>query len=661
MHPNLGLLRLRMMRLARCVFLLLLAFALGSAICDGQATTTPSQPPADQQTPQGATATLHTGAKLVVVDVIVRDKNGHPIHGLTRNDFILSEGKKPQTLNSFEEYAKSAAPPAVPAMPQLPPGMFTNFTPVAAKGPLNVLILDGLNTNISDQAYFRQQLLDYVAKLPPGTRLAIFGMADHLYLLQGFTSDPRVLRAALTNMKANPHAAVAANAATSKSALQEALTDPGAQLNDPSMPLSSAGSALMTSAIDTFLDHVAVAEASLRIQRTIEELTQLGHWLLNFPGRKNVVWASSAFPLGVLPDVAAPTNTEIPSEQSDIYMRMVNLFTEAQISVYPLDPRGVQTDSAFGADSAAPNQITDAAGRSSAFYGSKAAEQATMQSIAFDTGGEPLYNRNNLTKAVGDAIESGANYYTLSYSPNEKKTGGEWRSIRVELANPAAYKGAQLSYRNGYFADNLKVPAHHTGTAEVREDPNAPSAESNRNAILAMLHGAPTQQDIPFTTRVLPASTSTEDTVAPGNALDAKSPMKPPYRRYDVDSAAAARYFSLAQQPDGHRVGAVQAAVFVYDPRGKLLNAVSRTLHFNLTAQEYADFQRLGFREHFEVSVPASGESFFRISIEERASGRIGSVEVASSAVSNLPPPEYAQAPSQPTGTKVAPNSSSHP
>ncbi len=158
-----------------------------------------------------------------------------------------------------------------------------------------------------------------------------------------------------------------------------------------------------------------------------------------------------------------------------------------------------------------------------------------------------------------------------------------------------------------------------------------------------MLHGAPTLQDIPFTTRVLPASTSTEDTLAAGNGLDPKDPIKPPYRRYDVDCAAAARYLSLAQRPDGHRIGAVQAAIFVYDANGKLLNTISRTLHFDFTSEQYAQFQQLGYREHFEVSAPAKGESFFRIGLEEKSSGRIGTVEVATSAVINLPPPEYAQ------------------
>ena len=617
-----------MTRSLRCVFLLALAFIVHTDVAKPQNAAGPQAPPPN-------VATLHTGAKLVVVDVVVRDKDGHPIHGLTRDDFKLSESGTPQTLNSFEEYARATAPAAVPAMPHLPPGMFTNFTPMAAKGPLDIVLLDGLNSDVVDQSYFRQQLLDYLSKAAPGTRIAIFGMADHLYMLQGFTSDPSVLRAALSLKKSNPHAAIAENAGTNQSAQMDALTDPGV-----SPSLNGGDSALMTSAIDTFISHVSVVQTELRVQLSIENMTQLARWLLNFPGRKNVVWVSGSFPLGVLPGASAQDNTDIIGEDSDMFVRMVNLLAEAQVSVYPLDPRGVQMDPAFGADDVVPNQITNATTRSNTFYGNKAAEHSTMQAFASDTGGEALYNRNNLTKAVGEALESGANYYTLSYSPTEKKTGGEWRSIHVDLADPAAHKGAQLSYRRGYYADNLKVPTRRSGTAEVSADPNTTSVESSRNSRGAMLHGAPTRQDIPFTTRVLPASRTTEDVAAPGNGLNPNDPMKPPYRRYNVDCAAAARYFSLAARPDGHHVGSVQAAVFVYDDRGKLLNTVSRTLHFDFTPQQYAEFQRLGYREHLEVTAPAKGESFLRIGIEEQTSGRIGTVEVASSAVRNLAPPD---------------------
>jgi VWFA-related protein len=627
-----------MTRLARCLLLAspfaLLSFTL-SAPAQQPTSTASAAPP--------AVATLHTGTKLVVVDVVVRDRSGHPVHGLTREDFALSEGGQPQNLRSFEEYAAPAVAPAAPKMPALPPGLFTDFTPVPDKGPLNVLLVDGLNTPLADQAYLRQQLLEYVQHLATGTRIAIFGLADHLYMLQGFTDDPAVLRAALAGVKTGHKSPLRNDSNTDSAGLMDALTDP---FGGPAV----AGSALPASAVENFIGGISVLQQSMAVTQTIEAFTSLARWLANFPGRKNVIWFSGAFPLG------GPVS-QIPGEDSDIFLNMTNLLTRAQVSVYPVDPHGIQADSAFTADGVNPSQGAQFSQRHASFYANDAAVHATMQAFASDTGGEPIYNRNDLVQAVADAIEDGANYYTLSYTPSENKTGGEWRSIHVEFAKPENFKSVQLSYRRGYFADNLKVTAHKTGTAEVSEDPNAPSIESNPYSRTAMLHGAPTPQDIPFTTRILPASKSLDQALAPGNSPDPKNPIAPPYRRYDVDCAAAARYFSLTEGPDGHHKGSIQAAVYVYDARGKLLNAASRTMTLDLAPDAYAQFQRLGFREHLEISAPAKGEVFVRVGIEERTSGRLGAVEVASSTIDRLPPPEYASPQTTaPPGASKAPS-----
>ncbi len=87
-----------MTRLARCVFLLVPAIGLCLIPCHAQITAASSQPASGQQAPPANVATLHTGTKLVVVDVVVRDKSGKPIHGLTREDFLLAESGKQQTL-----------------------------------------------------------------------------------------------------------------------------------------------------------------------------------------------------------------------------------------------------------------------------------------------------------------------------------------------------------------------------------------------------------------------------------------------------------------------------------------------------------------------------------------------------------------------------------
>src|SRR5260370_16399457 len=157
----------------------------------------PSQSATTPQPSRSGVATLHAGTQLVVVDVVVTDKNQKPVHGLKASDFTLTEENVPQVVKHFEEHTALTAADATkfPSMPKFPPGIFTNYTPQPVSGAVNLLLLDALNTPLKDQSYVRQQLLAYLNATPPGTRIAIFGLTNQLTILQGFTSDPTILKA----------------------------------------------------------------------------------------------------------------------------------------------------------------------------------------------------------------------------------------------------------------------------------------------------------------------------------------------------------------------------------------------------------------------------------------------------------------------------------
>ena len=162
---------------------------------------------------------------------------------LKRGDATVSEAKQPQNLRAFDEFATSATPPIVLPEPKLPAGSFTNFTPTPAKGPLNVLLVDGLNTPLADQGYLIQQMQEYMKHLAPGTRLAVFGLAGHLYFMQGFTTDSKAMQAVFASIKNGQVSTLLPNSSTDTTALNEALTVPGtASATDNS-------SALMTGAV----------------------------------------------------------------------------------------------------------------------------------------------------------------------------------------------------------------------------------------------------------------------------------------------------------------------------------------------------------------------------------------------------------------------------
>jgi hypothetical protein len=86
-------------------------------------------------------------------------------------------------------------------MPDMPADTRTNVPPAPPGDAVNVLLIDTLNTEMQDQAYVRSQVVDFLSKMQPGPRMAIFLLGSKLRCLQGFTSDTSALLAALKDQR----------------------------------------------------------------------------------------------------------------------------------------------------------------------------------------------------------------------------------------------------------------------------------------------------------------------------------------------------------------------------------------------------------------------------------------------------------------------------
>ncbi len=244
---------------------------------------------------------LHAHTNLVVVDVVVTDSKHNPVHGLKASDFTLLENNKPQQIRNFEEHSASLDAETFTPGPKLPPGLFTNKAPAPAAGPVNVLLLDYLNTPLAIQPYARKQLLEFLDKAPKGTRIAIFGLTEKLDMLQGFTTDPAVLKGALTAKSGAPQASDLLLDATN-----------GGTMNDTSLSDSLLGGQTVADGgfwtqdmIDDIYRFQAIQTAfteDLRAKYTLAGFQLLARYLVGIPGRKNVIWFSAGFPLNVDPN-----------------------------------------------------------------------------------------------------------------------------------------------------------------------------------------------------------------------------------------------------------------------------------------------------------------------------------------------------------------------
>ena len=62
-----------------------------------------------------------------------------------------------------------------------------------------------------------------------------------------------------------------------------------------------------------------------------------------------------------------------------------------------------------------------------------------MEQLAADTGGKAFYNTNDLNAAMMHAIENGSHYYTLVYTPTNKKMDGSYRRIKLVKTTAGKY------------------------------------------------------------------------------------------------------------------------------------------------------------------------------------------------------------------------------
>lgn len=582
----------------------LLALAL---VAQGKAQT---QQPA---TEKGATQTassgepavaFHTGANLVLVDVVVRDKGG-PVPGLKASDFQVFEDGKPQPTTTFEEH-KSTDAVEVSEPPRLPPHVYGDFPRYRTASAANILLLDALNTPMQDQAFVRQRMIKYLRGIPPGTQIAVFTLASRLRMVSGFTTDIGAIEQALSQ----EHTPV------EKSVLIHPEDDKAER--DVGEAMNAAGVlAAMGQSIQDFEDDRQSLKVRQQAGITIGALTELGRYLSAIPGRKNLIWFSRGFPIRFTAD-------ELREDQdfSEPLKTMEGLLAQARVAVYPVDAGGLMnlqntnianvtapTEQGMAAD--LPAAIGEGARNDIAIPQEWGNEQATMKDLATATGGEAFINTNDVGHAVEKAIDDGANYYTLGYVPEDAKDNGAYHAIVVRVPE----EKYELAYRRGYYAADPDQAGH------AAAGPNPMTA--------AMEPGIPPLSQVIFEARVLaagdPALHGLQPT--PGAAGKPAAPLKGPVTRYFVDYSIDPRQLALKDLPDGRRQAELEINQELYDGAGKRVNSTDAGLEVTLTAAQMAVDLKSGVRVRQEIDVPGEDVSL-RLGVRDASSGRIGTVEV---------------------------------
>src|SRR5258708_3310911 len=105
-----------------------------------------------QPTGQVPDPTSPVTTHMVLVDVVVTDKQEKPALGPHPEDFVVEENGKLQKIVAF---VPSGAKTSADA-PALPPGIYSNRPQYQSPGPATPILLDAVNTPFNDPAYPRR-------------------------------------------------------------------------------------------------------------------------------------------------------------------------------------------------------------------------------------------------------------------------------------------------------------------------------------------------------------------------------------------------------------------------------------------------------------------------------------------------------------------------
>jgi VWFA-related protein len=551
--------------------------------------------PASETPPSGIV--LKKTVRRVVLDVVVTGPNLKAIHGLTQQDFSVTEDGTPQQVLSFEAHEFGSTDYVPPKLPPLPPNTYIDIPSEPEREPLNLILYDRLNTSLDDQMVARAQLIKFIRHRPPGSRFAIFVLDDRLRMIQGFTDDENELFAAVNSRSTWPR--LPSSVAVAPSSDRHGGASPGR------------GDAGKEVAID-----LAEYKLTGRVDSSLDSFLKIARFLAGFPGRKNLIWLSSSFPTTLFPTDtttgSGPPGAGLGSSQDygPQIKEVTNTLTLGQIAVYPVDVRGVvgwgESRPIFGCD-----------------YCYLYFDYKTEDDIADATGGHAFYSDNELSAAIDDAVENGSTYYALSYSPTNQDYDGKLRKIRVKISK----KGYRLAYRRSYFGD----------------DPNSPNPHAVQlpsDALYAnMQHGAPMAHELFFSAHIYtsgaPALATPEQMAqwaempAYADTVGKKKTAKPPppvhVQPYTVEYTVPTRQFRLLEESSEQPTLELAAAVF--DADGNELSSIVQRVVDTRSAPERLPFEQKIYRVQQQVDVPLKAVSL-RIAVRDVTTDHIGALEV---------------------------------
>jgi len=451
-----------------------------------------------------------------------------------------------------------------------------------------------------------RQTIQTLASLPGDTPVAVFLLGRGLRMIQNFTTDPEVLKAAL--QKAHS----AESNATTQLEPQDDPTKLSFESNDslppdvaglaPNAPPVGSGAvkgpppnnvmAGVAISIERFERENYASEMDTRVHDTLEALRAIARHVAGYAGRKNLLWISSSFPIAITPNANQNLEFDGLRNYQGQMTEVARALADAKVAIYPMDPTGVQTQALFQPDSRAPafsgvtgqysNQQLDRENQS------RVDRKESMEVLADETGGTVCVEDNELGDCVKKAVNDSSSFYEIAYYPDSGSWDGKFHKIIVKSNK----SGLHLGYRNGYYAQGRATSDQKSSDRELQEA---------------------TCDDFLVSTSVLIVA-----------------------KQIPADQKGKARYYmgvhpamlTFTPHSDGSRELMLKIGVCGFDKSGKPLQFMEQAVDTKLTDKQFAGIQaQHGVPESITLD-PAPGVATVRLLVQDVETGKMGSVNL---------------------------------
>jgi VWFA-related protein len=382
-----------------------------------------------QNAPPGVTSgsngavTFTTGAQLVVEAVVVTDKKGSPVEGLTAKDFTITEDGLPQAIRFFDRQNLPRTPGAEPTESE----------------PEHIHIYDKLGrTQISREAlgntrYKDRRLLALyfdMTAMPPGDQLRSLAAAEKFIRTQMTPADLL---------------AILRYSGGAVDVLQDFTGDHNRLLSIIQTMIVGEGQGMDYSTADASTPDTGAAfgqdDSEFNIFNTDRQLSALqtaANMLSQLNEKKSLIYFASGLRLNGL------------NNQAQLHAT-INAAIRVGVSFWPIDARGLIAQAPLGdATLGSPGNVGMYSGAAAlAVTTNLQQSQDTLYALAADTGGKALLDYNDLAKGILQAEQSVSSYYIIGYYTSNTAQDGKFRRIKITLNTNLA---ANLDYRQGYFA-----------------------------------------------------------------------------------------------------------------------------------------------------------------------------------------------------------------